>query len=130
MELAQVTKLLDAGFTAAEIREMMQGTQPEPQPEPQPETKPETETKPKTETKPEPEPQPEPETKPEPKPQPDQTEQRLTNIENNISSLLKAIQENNVRKDTQLGGSPKSMQELTNEAMNALINPTKEEHKE
>lgn len=117
MELAQVTKLLDAGFTAAEIREMMQGTQPEPQPE----TQPEPETKP--------EPQPEPETKPEPEPQPDQTEQRLTNIENNISSLLKAIQENNVRMDTQLGGSTKSMQELTNDAMNALINPTKEEHK-
>ncbi len=113
MELAQVTKLLDAGFTAAEIREMMQGTQPEPQPEP--------------ETKPDP--QPEPETKPEPEPQPDQTEQRLTNIENNISSLLKAIQESNVRKDTQLGGNTKSMQELTNDAMNALINPTKEEHK-
>lgn len=103
MELAQVTKLLDAGFTAAEIREMMQETQPEPQPEP--------------------------ETKPEPEPQPDQTEQRLTNIENNISSLLKAIQESNVRKDTQLGGNTKSMQELTNDAMNALINPTKEEHK-
>lgn len=117
MELAQVTKLLDAGFTAAEIREMMQGIQQNPQPEPQPEP----------ETKPEP--QPEPETKPEPEPQPDQTEQRLTNIENNISSLLKAIQESNVRKDTQLGGNTKSMQELTNDAMNALINPTKEEHK-
>lgn len=121
MELAQVTKLLDAGFTAAEIREMMQETQPDPQPE----TKPETETKPE----PEPQPEPQPETKPEPKPQPDQTEQRLTNIENNISSLLKAIQENNVRKDTQLGGSSKSLQELTDAAMNALINPTKEEHK-
>lgn len=120
MDLAQVTKLLDAGFTAAEIREMMQGTQPEPQPETQPEP----------ETKPEPEPQPETKPEPEPKPQPDQTEQRLTNIENNISSLLKAIQENNVRKDTQLDGSPKSMQELTDAAMNALINPTKEEHKE
>ena len=91
MDLTQVTKLIEAGFTAQEIREMMQGTQPEPQP--------------------------------------DQTEQRLTNIENNISSLLKAIQESNVRKDTLLGGNTKSMQELTNDAMNALINPTKEEHK-
>lgn len=118
MELAQVTKLLDAGFTAAEIREMMQGTQPEPQPETQPEPK----TDPQTEKKPE-------NKEPEPKPQPDPTEQRLTNIENNISSLLKAIQENNVRKDTLLGGSSKSMQELTDAAMNALINPTKEEHK-
>ena len=54
MDLAQVTKLLDAGFTAAEIREMMQGTQPEPQPETQPEP----------ETKPEPEPQPEAEPAP------------------------------------------------------------------
>ena len=85
MELAQVTKLLDAGFTAAEIREMMQGTQPEPQP--------------------------------------DQTEQRLTNIENNISSLLKAIQESNLRNDTQPGAGTKSMQELTDAAMAALINP-------
>lgn len=117
MELAQVTKLLDAGFTAAEIREMMQGTQQDPQPEPQPEP----EIKPEPETK--------PETKPEPEPQPDQTGQRLTNIENNISSLLKAIQESNVRNDTLLGGNTKSMQELTNDAMNALINPTKEEHK-
>jgi DNA-binding transcriptional MerR regulator len=107
MELTQVTKLLDAGFTADEIREMMQGTQPEPQPEP--------------ETKPEP--QPEPETKPEPEPQPDQTEQRLTNIENNISSLLKAIQESNLRNDTQPGAGTKSMQELTDAAMAALINP-------
>jgi DNA-binding transcriptional MerR regulator len=115
MDLTQVTKLIEAGFTAQEIREMMQGTQQDPQPEPQPEP----------ETKPEP--QPEPETNPEP--QPDQTEQRLTNIENNISSLLKAIQESNVRNDTQLGGNTKSMQELTNDAMNALINPTKEEHK-
>lgn len=119
MDITQVTKLIEAGFTAQEIREMMQGTQPESQPEPQPEP----------ETKPEPETPPETKPEPEPKPQPDQTEQRLTNIENNISSLLKAIQENNVRKDTQLGGSTKSMQELTNEAMNALINPTKEEHK-
>ena len=107
MELTQVTKLLDAGFTADEIREMMQGTQPEPQPEP--------------ETKPEP--QPEPETKPEPEPQPDQTEQRLTNIETSISSLLKAIQESNLRNDTQPGAGTKSMQELTDAAMASLINP-------
>lgn len=113
MDLTQVTKLLDAGFTAAEIREMMQGTQPEPQPE----------TKPETETKPEPEPQPEPETKPEPKPQPDPTEQRLTSIETSISSLLKAIQESNLRNDTQPGAGTKSMQELTDAAMAALINP-------
>ena len=117
MDLTQVTKLIEAGFTAQEIREMMQGTQQDPQPEPQPEPEP----KPEPETKPEPEPQPDP--------HPDQTEQRLTNIENNISSLLKAIQESNVRKDTLLGGNTKSMQELTNDAMNALINPTKEEHK-
>ena len=89
MELAQVTKLLDAGFTAAEIREMMQGTQLDPQPEPQP----------------------------------DQTEQRLTNIETSISSLLKAIQESNLRNDTQPGAGTKSMQELTDAAMAALINP-------
>ena len=117
MDLNQVTKLIEAGFTAQEIREMMQGTQQDPQPEPQPE--PETKSEPETK----------PETKPEPEPQPDQTEQRLTNIETSISSLLKAIQESNVRKDTLLGGNTKSMQELTNDAMNALINPTKEEHK-
>ncbi len=105
MDLTQVTKLIEAGFTAQEIREMMQGTQPEPQPEP--------------ETKPEP--QPEPETKPEP--QPDQTEQRLTNIETSISSLLKAIQESNLRNDTQPGAGTKSMQELTDAAMASLINP-------
>ena len=109
MDLNQVTKLIEAGFTAQEIREMMQGTQQDPQPEPQPEP----------ETKPEP--QPEPETKPEP--QPDQTEQRLTNIETSISSLLKAIQESNLRNDTQPGAGTKSMQELTDAAMAALINP-------
>ena len=109
MDLTQVTKLIEAGFTAQEIREMMQGTQQDPQPEPQPEP----------ETKPEPEPQ--PETKPEP--QPDQTEQRLTNIETSISSLLKAIQESNLRNDTQPGAGTKSMQELTDAAMASLINP-------
>ncbi len=109
MDLTQVTKLIEAGFTAQEIREMMQGTQQNPQPEPQPE--PETN----------PEPQPEPETNPEP--QPDQMEQRLTNIETSISSLLKAIQESNLRNDTQPGAGTKSMQELTDAAMAALINP-------
>ena len=52
MNVEQIIKMLDAGYTKEEIEKM---TQPEPEPktepEPEPEPKPEPKTEPKTETK-------------------------------------------------------------------------------
>lgn len=60
MTLAELNRLLNQGFTAADLRSLgiIPAAPPEPQPEPQPEAKPE------------PKPEPQPEAKPEAKPDP------------------------------------------------------------
>lgn len=111
MELEKVTRLLDAGFTAEEIRQMMP-----PQTEPQEEPKQEPQEEPKQEPQ------------EQPKQEPDETGKRLDAIENSIASLLKSIQQQNVKKDTMLGASDqKTMQQLTDAAMESIINPLRKE---
>lgn len=53
MNVEQIIKMLDAGYTKEEIEKM---TQPEPNPEPEPKTEPKPEPEPKTEAKTEPKP--------------------------------------------------------------------------
>ena len=53
MNVEQIIKMIDAGYTKEEIEKM---TQPEPKPEPEPKTEPEPEPEPKTEPKTEPKP--------------------------------------------------------------------------
>ena len=51
MNVEQIIKMIDAGYTKEEIEKM---TQPEPNPEPEPKTEPKPEPEPKTEPKQEP----------------------------------------------------------------------------
>ena len=61
MNVEQIIKMIDAGYTKEEIEKM---TQPEPEPKPEPKTEPEPKPEPKTEPKPEPKKEQEPKQEP------------------------------------------------------------------
>lgn len=110
MNLTTVEKLLEAGFTAAEIREMSEkpaeeDKQPEQEPKEQPKEEPEKEKEADQQTAPE----------------PSETETRLNSIEQSLKGLLKAFQTANVNRDTQQAPNTQSMQSLTDAAMASLI---------
>ena len=120
MKVDQVIRLLEAGYSKEEIRQMEQGAQ-EPQeqettkPEPaaeQPEQKPEPAAAP--ESKPE-EKGPAAETAPDP-----ETNKRLDGIESQLKQLVKSIQAGNVRRDS-YGSAGTDIETQADKAMASLI---------
>ena len=125
MTVEQVVKLLDNGFTKADIMGLM-GTgetipTQEPAPEPQQEQEAQQEPEPKPEPQQHPEPKPEPQQHPEPTVN-SETEKRLTSIENNIINLMKAIQDQNLKNDS-FGSMEDSLETATDKAMASIIRP-------
>lgn len=122
MKTELLEKLLDAGFTKDEIIQLARDEPiTKPEPEKKPEVNPEPENKPEPETNPEPEVKPEPETKAEPV-QNNETEKRLTSIEKNISDLVKAIQLQNLKRDS-FNNTPDSLEDQTDKIMESIIRP-------
>ena len=89
MNVEQIIKMIDAGYTKEEIEKM---TQPEPNPEPEPKTEPNPEPEPKTEPNPEPEPKTEPKTEPKPADDP---------VLKELQDLKKAVYAMNIMQSSQ-----------------------------
>ena len=115
MESLEVLKLVEAGFTADEIRQMMkpqennpQNPQVNPQPEPQPETRQETQ------------PEPQPETQPVPQPNFDQ-------LNDTMNKLIKTIQTANLHNNSteSISGST-DINTKVDQIMAGLIRPEHE----
>ena len=108
-----LVRLLDAGFTKDEIMKLAEPAKPEPAPEDDPE--PEAPKAPEADPKPA-------------APEADQaaadpgTDKRLDAIEQSISSLVKAVQRNNLRNDS-FGTVPDSLETQTDKIMAAIIRP-------
>lgn len=81
MNVEQIIKMIDAGYTKEEIEKM---TQPEPEPEPKPQPEPKTEQEPKQE--------------PEPKPQPKTAEDPVLK---ELQDLKKAVYAMNIMQSSQ-----------------------------
>ena len=116
MKLDLVEKLLDAGFSKDEIIQLARD-EPIKKPDPKPDHEPKPDQEPDQEPNPEPD--------PEPKPTVDETEKRLSGIEKNISDLVKAIQLQNLKRDS-FNGNPDSLDEQTDKIMMGIIRPETE----
>lgn len=106
MNLNEIFKLIDAGFTKSDILALAGSQQ--------------TETKPKEEPKPEPKPEPKEEPKPEPKPEPQETEtdKLVKALGLQVEGLTKALQASNIR-NTEHGGQEESVDDI----LAKIINP-------
>ena len=85
MNYSEVKALLEAGFNADEIREMLNPQNPQENPQPDPEPTPES--------TPEPTPEPAPESTPEP-------DNRFNQLNETMTKILKAIQGNNLQNNS------------------------------
>ena len=110
MNYSEVKELMQAGFTADEIRGMMTETESQPEPGPQPE------------------PQPEPEPKPEPQPDNDLTE-KITGLNEGIANLIKVIQASNVRTVFRDTNPEVELDKQVDDIMKSIIRQEKEETK-
>jgi len=104
MNLNEIIKLIDAGFTKSDILALAGSQQTEPKEEPKPE--------PKKEPKEEP--------KPEPKPEPQETEtdKLVKALGLQVEGLTKALQASNIR-NTEHGGQEESVDDI----LAKIINP-------
>lgn len=115
MNYSEVKSLLDAGFTADEIRTMLNNPQnpqnnpqdPEPTPEPTPATDP-------TPT-------------PEPTPEPAPADERFNQLNDTMNRILKAIQASN-RNTATVNTVQPDLDTEVDKIMNGIIRPEKEEH--
>lgn len=123
MNLQTVERLLAAGFTADEIRGMTQD--PASAPAIAPETEPTTDPANAPAIAPETEPAIAPANN-DPTPD-DNTGKRLDTIESALTALVKTIQQQNLLRDTMPGGNTKTMQQVTDDAMAALIRTPKQQ---
>ena len=89
MTVDQIIKLIDAGYTAAEIK-AMETPAPDPKPEPVPTPDPKPEPAPAPDPKPEPAPTPDP--KPEPAPTPDPKPDPLDAIKAQLQGLTDVVE--------------------------------------
>ena len=117
MNYSEVKELLAAGFTADEIRLMMnnpQNSQNNPQPAPQPD--------------PEPAPQPEPQPDPEPAPQPEpvQDDSRFETLNNTMERLIKTIQASNLQSSHMDTPSKDDINKQVDSIMSSIIRPEHE----
>lgn len=120
MTVEQVIKLLDNGFTKEDIQKMEQGTQPAQAPAAaDPEPAAEQETQPAPVADPEP-------TKPAAPAEPSETDQRIGHLEESIGSLIKAIQNQNLKNDS-FGSVAPDLETETDKIMASIIRPERKE---
>ena len=113
MNYSEVKDLLNAGFTADEIRSMInpQNSQNNPQPDP------------------EPEPQPEPEPEPQPEPEPDNADQiselkeLFQGLKESNEKLVKVIQASNIQNASFGSNSVDDINKKAEDALRSLIRP-------
>ena len=111
MNYSEVKELLAAGFTADEIRGMLnnpQNSQNNPQPAPQPD----------------PDPQPDPE--PAPQPEPVQDDSRFETLNNTMERLIKTIQASNLQSSHMDTPSKDDINKQVDSIMSSIIRPEHE----
>lgn len=119
MNYSEVTKLLDAGFTADEIRGMMGSNPQNPQDNPQPEQEP----------KPEQQPEPDKEAQPVLQPTPEQ-EEKFSQLSQNIEKLIKTIQVSNLQNRSFDTPAQPDINTKVDSIMAGIIRPEHEKQKE
>lgn len=123
MNYSEVKELLAAGFTADEIREMMnnpQNPQNNPQPEPQPDPEP----------APQPDPEPAPQPDPAPQPEPAQDDSRFEALNNTMERLIRTIQSSNLQSSTMDTPSKDDINKQVDSIMSSIIRPPHNEKEE
>ena len=106
MNYSEVKALLEAGFNADEIRQMLNPQNPQDNPQPDPE--------------PTPEPTPEPD--PEPAPEPDN---RFNQLNETMTKILRAIQGNNLQNNS-IPSMDADIDTQVDKIMGSLIRPERE----
>lgn len=115
MNYSEVKNLLDAGFTADEIRTMLNNPQ-NPQENPQP-----------ADPTPEPTPATDPTPEPTPTPEPEPADERFNQLNDTMNRILKAIQASN-RNTATVNTVQPDLDTEVDKIMNGIIRPEKEEH--
>ena len=115
MTVQEIMRLLDAGFTADEIRNLNGSDQPDPQPAPEPDPQP----------APAPDPQPAPAPDPQPAPAPDPSAPQwfqdfLVRHNEDMAAMQRALQITNVRR-AEPPEPQKTPEQLMAEAYQAII---------
>ena len=118
MTVDQVITLLQNGFTKEEITQMEQSPV-ESHSAQDPQQTPEQPAQEQPSQEPQPDPKPEQPTQPA---QPNDIDSRLTGIEKNIASLIRSIQQSNLKNDS-FGSTPDSLEDQTDKIMASLIRP-------
>lgn len=106
MNSAEILKLIEAGYSKADIDAMNQEPAPDPEPEPQPE----------------------PEPAPEPQPEPDSNElaevkEQLQETQKQLQDLIRQMQRNNLKTASVDIRPEDDLMKRTDEAMAELIRP-------
>lgn len=118
MNYSEVKSLLDAGFTADEIRGMMGSNPQNPQVNPQPEPE-------------QPEQQPEPDTAPKPVTQPTpEQEEKFSQLSQSIEKLIKTIQVSNLQSRSFDTPVTPDINKQVDSIMAGIIRPEHENKKE
>lgn len=118
MTVDQVITLLQNGYTKEEITQMEQSPV-ESHPAQEPQQNPEQPAQEQPAQEPQPDPKPEQPAQPA---QPNDIDSRLTGIEKNIASLIRSIQQSNLKSDS-FGSTPESLEDQTDRIMASLIRP-------
>lgn len=120
-------KMLDAGFTKEEILSIVNPKDPKPAEEPQEQQPQEEPREQQPQEEPgEQQPQEEPQEQQPPEEKPDNNmDQRLTGIEKQISTLIKAVQANNVKQDS-IKTPPENLEIETDKIMESIIRPERQ----
>lgn len=101
MTLQEILKLVDAGFTADEIRNINGSAQPDLQPDPQPAPAPDPQPDPQPAPVPDPQPDPQPAPAPDPQPvpaAPQWFQDFLVRHNEDMAAMQRALQVTNVRR--------------------------------
>ena len=110
MNYSEVKALLEAGFNADEIRQMLNPQNPQDNPQPDPE----------------PAPQPDPEPDPEPAPEPTpESDNRFNQLNETMTKILKAIQGNNLQNNS-IKTIDADIDTQVDKIMGSLIRPERE----
>lgn len=118
MTVDQVITLLQNGYTKEEITQMEQSpVESHPAQDPQPNPEQPAQEHPAQEPQPDPNPE-----QPAQPAQPNDIDSRLSGIEKNITSLIRSIQQSNLKRDS-FGSTPDSLEDQTDKIMASLIRP-------
>lgn len=112
MNYSEVKALLEAGFNADEIRQMLNPQNPQDSPQP--------------DSEPNPEPTPEPTPDPTPEQTPPEPDNRFNQLNETMTKILKAIQGNNLQNNSIKTMDDTDIDTKVDKIMGSLIRPERE----